>query len=158
MSALLPLGPRERVSHVLRAVFFDLDDTLVDHESAANVAVLAWAAEHRIHDAEVAQRWRTISSTVPIRQCQRQPRRCSFRWLSQRCEASWTLFDDALPALRRARSAGLEVAVLTNGDEDHQRQKLSMLGLVDEVDTLISTSELPAAKPDSGRSVARWNG
>lgn len=76
----------------------------------------------------------------------------------RRCEASWTLFDDALPALRRARSAGLEVAVLTNGDEDHQRQKLSMLGLVDEVDTLISTSELPAAKPDSGRSVARWNG
>lgn len=45
-----------------------------------------------------------------------------------RYEAGWSLFDDAVPALRRARSAGLSVAIFTNGDENQQRHKLRVLG------------------------------
>ncbi len=33
------------MNHVLRAVLFDLDDTLVDQASAAGVAVSAWSTE-----------------------------------------------------------------------------------------------------------------
>lgn len=46
----------------------------------------------------------------------------------------WTISDDAVPALRRARAAGLPVAVSTNGDEGHQRFKLKKLDLTDEID------------------------
>lgn len=149
---------------------FDLDDTLVDQSSAANAAVLAWAAEHGIDDDEVAQRWAAISKVHYSRYQRReltfaQQRRARAReFLSldvsddeadsifagylKRYEAGWTLFDDAVPALQRARSAGLTVAIFTNGNEDHQRQKLQMFGLDDEVDAVIASSSLPVGKPD----------
>ena len=151
-------------------MLFDLDDTLVDQESAANAAVVAWAAEHGIHDVEVPQRWGAISEVHYGRYQrreltfaeQRRARAREFLALEvsdddadaifagylRRYEAGWTLFDDAIPALRRARSAGLAVAIFTNGNEDHQRQKLRLLGLEDEVDVLIASSSLPAGKPD----------
>lgn len=155
---------------MLTTVLFDLDDTLVDQTSAANAAVVAWAAEHGIEDDEVAQRWAAISSVHYARYQRReltfaQQRRARAReFLSldvsdadadelfagylHRYEAGWTLFDDAVPALRRARSAGLTVAVFTNGDEDHQRQKVQTFGLEKEVDALIASSSLPIGKPD----------
>ena len=164
-----PVGLAES-GHVLRTVLFDLDDTLVDQESAANAAVIDWAADHGIHDVEVPQRWGAISEVHYGRYQrrelsfaeQRRARAREFLALDvsdddadaifagylRRYEAGWMLFDDALPALRRARSAGLAVAIFTNGDEGHQAQKLRLLGLEDEVDTLIASSSLPAGKPD----------
>ena len=155
---------------MLTTVLFDLDDTLVDQKSAANTAVVAWAAEHGIEDEEVAQRWGAISSLHYARYQRReltfaQQRRARAReFLSldvsdadadeifagylERYEAGWSLFDDAVPALRRARSAGLTVAVFTNGNEDHQRQKMQMFGLEVEVDSVIASSSLPVGKPD----------
>lgn len=155
---------------VQTTVLFDLDDTLVDQKSAANAAVLDWAAEHGIDDEDVAHRWGAISAVHYARYQRReltfaQQRRARAReFLSldvsdadadaifagylERYEAGWTLFDDAIPALRRARSAGLTVAVFTNGNEDHQRQKLQMFGLEDEVDAVIASSSLPVGKPD----------
>lgn len=155
---------------MLRTVLFDLDDTLMDHESAARAAVVAWAAEHGIHDPAVAQRWDAVSEVHYSRYRRReltfaQQRRARARdFLSLEVsddeadavfagylalyESSWVLFDDAIAALRRARAAGLTVAVLTNGDEDQQRRKLHLLGLEGEVDALVASSTLPAGKPD----------
>jgi putative hydrolase of the HAD superfamily len=59
------------------------------------------------------------------------------------------VFPDAVPALRRARAAGLAVAVLTDGDEDQQRSKLDRLDLSPDVDLLLASSVLPAGKPDA---------
>lgn len=55
---------------------------------------------------------------------------------------------DGVPTLRRVRDAGLRTVVLTNGDDDHQRLKLDLTGLAAEVDLHVSTSTLPASKPD----------
>ncbi|MBL7502174.1 HAD family hydrolase [Frankia sp. CNm7] len=155
---------------MLRGVLFDLDDTLVDQRSAADAAVVAWAAENGITDDQLVQRWTIISENHYARyQCREitfiEQRRARVReFLSRavpddeadtlfkgyltRYEAGWTTFDDAVPALRRARAAGLTVAILTNGDEDQQRLKLSRLGLNDEIDLLIASSMLPMGKPD----------
>lgn len=160
----------EDCGYVLTTAIFDLDDTLVDQETAASAAVLAWASEHRIDDAAVVERWRQISSVHYSRYQRREltfaeQRRARareflnvdvcdqeadalFAGYLRRYEAGWTLFDDAVPALRRARSAGLVVAVFTNGNEDHQRLKVDMLGLSNEIDALIASSSLPASKPD----------
>lgn len=155
---------------MLRAVLFDLDDTLVDQASAAAEAVVAWAADHGITDNDVGRRWAEISEVYYARYQRRelsfaQQRRERARaflgvevddlqaddlfagYLS-RYEAGWTLFDDAVPALRRARAVGLTVAVFTNGDEEHQRFKLNRFGLTNEIDVLVASSTLPAGKPD----------
>lgn len=43
---------------------------------------------------------------------------------------------------------GVGVVVLTNCDDAHQRLKLGLTGLAADVDLLVSTSTLPASKPD----------
>ena len=39
-------------------------------------------------------------------------------------------------------------AVLTNGEHAHQRLKLELVGLVDEVDAVFTSDEFPLGKPD----------
>lgn len=153
-----------------RAVLFDLDDTLVDQVGAARSAAVAWAATLGIRDPGVYDRWALISERHYARgqrreisfQGQRRERVREFlgRTLTdteadelfagylERYEAGWTAFDDALPALRRLRAAGVTVGILTNGDESQQRRKLDRVGLAGEIDLLIASSGLPAGKPD----------
>ncbi|WP_045878643.1 HAD family hydrolase [Pseudofrankia sp. DC12] len=155
---------------MLRGVLFDLDDALVDQRTAADAAVLGWAAGHGVTDPQVSERWASVSETHFARYQQREitfteQRRAQVReflaltvtddeadalfagYLS-RYRAGWATFDDAVPALRRARAAGLRVAVFTNGDEEHQRLKLHQVGLAEEIDLLVASSMLPAGKPD----------
>lgn len=155
---------------MLRAIVFDLDDTLVDQAGAARRAVVGWAAEHGITGADVADRWDAVSDRHYRRyqsraigfQEQRRARAREFLGVDAsdaeadllfagyltRYEAQWAAFDDAVPTLRRVRAAGLRTIVLTNGDDDHQRLKLELTGLAAEVDLHVSTSTLPASKPD----------
>lgn len=155
---------------MLRAVLFDLDDTLVDQRTAAATAVVAWAAEHGVTDQAASERWAEISAVQYGRYARREitfdeQRRERvraflgtdvddpdaddlFAGYQIRYEAEWAVFDDAVPALGRARATGLMVAVLTNGDEQQQRSKVQKLGLASHVDVLIASSMLPAGKPD----------
>lgn len=159
-----------RLSGVLRAIIFDLDDTLVDQESAARTAVVGWAAEHGIAGDDVVARWAEVSEPHYLSyqrreisfQEQRRARARAFLGVDvtdaeadelfagylKRYEAEWVAFGDAVPTLRRVRAAGLTAVILTNGDETHQRLKLEVTGLAPEVDLLVSTSTLPASKPD----------
>ncbi|MGH3349955.1 MAG: HAD family hydrolase [Nocardioides sp.] len=155
---------------MLRAIIFDLDDTLVDQAGAARRAVVGWAADHGITGIDVADRWEAVSDTHYRRyqsrelgfQDQRRARAREFLGVDvtdaeadalfagylERYEAQWAAFDDARPTLRRVREGGLRTVVLTNGDDTHQRLKLGLTGLASEVDLLVSTSTLPASKPD----------
>ncbi|MEU8661553.1 HAD family hydrolase [Actinoplanes philippinensis] len=154
----------------MRAVIFDLDDTLVDQVTASGAAVVAWAATVGVTGPDVRARWAAVSERHYARYQSREitfagQRRervreflaadltdaeadALFAGYLERYEAGWTIFDDAIPALRRVRAAGLTAAVLTNGDEGQQRRKLDRLGLSCEIDVLVASSSLPAGKPD----------
>ena len=155
---------------MLAAVVFDLDDTLVDQRTASRRAVVSWATALGLPDDGIVQRWTTISERHYARYRRREitfveQRRSRVRDLTARpltdaeadelfagylshYEAGWAAFDDAIPALRQTRAAGLTVAVLTNGDETQQLQKLDRLSLRAEIDVLVASSTLPAGKPD----------
>ncbi|MFC9688695.1 HAD family hydrolase [Kribbella sp. NPDC056951] len=155
---------------MLKVVLFDLDGTLVEQEGAAARAVVEWAAQYGIKGPDVAERWAAVSERHYRRYQRREltfdeQRRARVReflglhaddteidaifdgylW---RYEAGWRLFDDAIPAVRRARAAGLRVVIFSNGNTAHQQQKLDRFGLTAEIDRFISSEELPAGKPD----------
>lgn len=152
-----------------RAVVFDLDETLLDQSSAADAAVLAWAAELGIANADVARTWSRISRKHYARyqsreitfEDQRRERvreflerrlddeeaSAAFRGYLDRYESGWKIFPDAIPAIRRARAAHHPVVILTNGDRAQQVRKLDRFSLSDEIDALICSSDLPFGKP-----------
>lgn len=158
----------------LRAVVFDLDDTLVDHTSAARTASVEWGRANGLagSDEQLARTWSAIATphyrAYQLRELtfdgQRRARvreflphldladdeaaDKAFRGYSEVYHASWTSFPDAVPALRRVREAGLLAAVLTNGEHAHQRLKLERVGLVDEVDQVFTSDEFALGKPD----------
>ncbi|WP_427893181.1 HAD family hydrolase [Kribbella sp. GL6] len=155
---------------MLRTVLFDLDGTLVDHESAAAAAVVVWAAEHGLVGPRLAAQWAAVSDKHYQRYQRREltfpeQRRLRvreflgveasdaeadelFESYVRRYEAGWSVYDDAVPALRAVRAAGLGAVVLTNGNTAHQTYKLERMGLTAEIDELITGEQLPAPKPD----------
>ncbi|WP_275002713.1 HAD family hydrolase [Promicromonospora iranensis] len=158
---------------MLKVVLFDLDDTLVDQEGASRTALLDWLPELGLDlddPDELVAAWHTIAEDAYARYQRREitfqdQRRVRVReflgadatddeadelftgYLS-RYERAWIAFDDAVPALRRVRDAGLVVAVLTNGDSVHQRRKLDRTGLAEHLDVVVASDDLPAGKPD----------
>lgn len=60
---------------------------------------------------------------------------------------AWRLFDDALPCLRALRNLGLRLAAITNAAGEHQRAKLTALGLNSAFDAVLISGELGVAKP-----------
>ncbi|MEU8818156.1 HAD family hydrolase [Actinoplanes sp. NPDC048796] len=155
---------------MIAAVLFDLDDTLVDQGAAERAAVVQWAARLGVDGGDVPGRWARVSERHYERyqrreigfSAQRRERVREFLGAAlsdaetdglfagylELYEAGWALFPDAVPALRRARDAGLVAAVFTNGEEGQQRRKLELLGLLPEVDLMVASSTLPAGKPD----------
>ncbi|MFI2485293.1 HAD family hydrolase [Promicromonospora kroppenstedtii] len=158
---------------MLKVVLFDLDDTLVDQEGASRAALLDWLPELGLDlddPEELVTAWGGISEDAYARYQRREitfleQRRVRVReflgadttddeadelftgYLS-RYERGWVAFDDAVPALRRVRDAGLVAALLTNGDSVHQRFKLDRTGLAAHVDVVVASDDLPAGKPD----------
>ncbi|MDN5894457.1 MAG: HAD family hydrolase [Nocardioides sp.] len=157
---------------MIRAVLFDLDDTLLDHTSAADAAVVEWARERGVGGTteELAARWKSVSDRHYARYQAREltfseQRRArvreflgetssdagadaAFAGYLTRYEAGWATFPDARPTLERVRVAGLVAAVLTNGDAAHQALKMKRVGLDDLGVPVFSSSEYPAGKPD----------
>jgi putative hydrolase of the HAD superfamily len=160
----------------MKAVIFDLDNTLFDHTTSATNAVLGWVPElsGTPSDALVAE-WFVIEdrnfnqwlSGVVTHQGQRRGRLRDFlpligypvpaldeeldqiytRFL-RHYEASWAAYPDARPALEVARSNGWRIGVLTNGSTTQQNAKLSAIGLADLVDAVCTSESLGVSKPD----------
>jgi putative hydrolase of the HAD superfamily len=169
----------------VRGVLFDLDGTLVDHETAAAAALAGWLPELGVTPGpdtparwhEIAERhlvaWRAREITFAE---QRRRRLRDFlpevgvtvaeadlddvfagyaRWY----EKGWRAFDDVADALAAVAAAGLAVAVLTNGATRQQNAKLARAGLAGRVGPVWTPEDLEVAKPDPGAfraACARW--
>lgn len=64
-----------------------------------------------------------------------------------RYEADWVCFDDAVPILRQLRGRGLRIGIFTKGERSHQELKLELVGLCEEVNLMITSSDLSVGEP-----------
>lgn len=142
------------------AVFFDLDGTLVDSDSARDVAVRAmvdgddvvdlWRdLEDKYFDAYLAgeishaeQRRRRVADLHAA--LKRPVRESWFGDYLTAYEDAWCAFPDAAPTLAALKTC---VGVLTNGRRDQQQAKLVASGLWSAVQALVTSDELGVAKP-----------
>jgi putative hydrolase of the HAD superfamily len=156
----------------VRAVLFDLDGTLMDHDAARDAA----SAILLSGDPALGDEWRRLES---LHYEEYAAGRCSFQEQRRRrvrgihaamgraepadvfCDAwfagyldgyraGWAAFDDVLPALAALAQALPDAAlgIVTNGEEEPQRAKLAAIGLADRFPVVIASGEVGFAKPD----------
>lgn len=136
-------------------IFFDLDDTLLDHRSAQDKAALAWreaVGERLVPHSETnfpeiwhsttlchwklfergeisfaEQRRRRIRDILRDSHLSDQDADELFALYLPLYEANWRLFPDVLPCLELLR--GQQLGVLSNGELGQQTRKLERFGL-----------------------------
>jgi putative hydrolase of the HAD superfamily len=154
---------------VIRAVFFDVDDTLIDYDAAAR------AAFHEVFGEDVSfEQWlvhcdphfeRYGRGEVDF-ETMRVERTADFlRVLGRPVPADgaaaveahrfalvgrrYTIFDDVPACLDELRSRGLRLGLITNNEPVHQRGKLARVGLDSGFDAVVISGEVGVAKPDA---------
>lgn len=159
----------------IRAVLWDIDDTLFDYGGAERAGMRAHLAHEGLPDGydsveQALDRWRDLT----VRHWQRfaagevdfpgqrwdrvrdflglpLPDAEAEEWFERHrlhYEAAWALFPDAVPALD-GLAGGYRHAVLSNSAFDHQDRKLRALGVRDRFEVLLCAVELGVSKPEA---------
>ncbi|MFE7570021.1 HAD family hydrolase [Streptomyces sp. NPDC057539] len=160
---------------VIRAVLWDIDDTLFDYTSADRAGMGTHLAAEGLADRfptvdRALGRWREITDLNWDRfaagetdfQGQRRDRVRMFlgaelsdaeadAWFERyivHFESAWSLFPDSLAVLD-GLAADYRQAVLSNSSLRNQDRKLRVLGVRDHFEAVLCAAELGVAKPDA---------
>ncbi|MFF5448421.1 HAD family hydrolase [Streptomyces sp. NPDC012888] len=165
----------------IRAVLWDIDDTLFDYTGADTAGLAAWLDEQGLgalygSPAEALAAWRAATERHWARfadglgtfEGQRRDRVRDFlerpamtdeeadtwfgRYLAH-YEAAWALFPDALPALE-ALAGTHRHGLLSNSSSAVQERKMRSLGLRERFEVLLCAVELGTSKPEAGAFLA----
>ncbi|MEU6863189.1 HAD family hydrolase [Streptomyces sp. NPDC046876] len=165
----------------IRAVLWDIDDTLFDYTGADTAGLARRLAEDGLDrrygtPAQALARWREATARHWDRfaagevsfQGQRRDRVRDFldepamdddtadAWFERYVEhyqAAWTVFPDVLPALD-ALARRYRHGVLSNSSSANQDPKLRRLGLRERFEVLVCAAELGVSKPEAAAFLA----
>ncbi|GGM19797.1 hypothetical protein GCM10010129_75140 [Streptomyces fumigatiscleroticus] len=139
-----------------RLVFFDLDGTLADRQSALSDAVTDLCSSRRLPQA--ADQWlriqladrATANDFARLRDAFGLEASAADLWQEyvDLMAAAVTCRPEVLEGLARLRAAAWTIGVITNGAGDIQRAKLAGTGLADLVDGVAASGDLEIRKPD----------
>lgn len=158
---------------VVAAVGFDLDGTLFDHEGAARSAIVRFLATRDwIHPGNPGAIWLQLedvhfreyaAGSISFQEQRRRRMRglldsidlksgaqdvdALFADYLDHYRSAWLPYPDVTATLSELRSMGMVLAVLTNGEQAQQEDKLRRMGVLDEFDAVLAASDLPAFKP-----------
>ncbi|MFX4291445.1 HAD family hydrolase [Streptomyces bohaiensis] len=159
----------------IRAVLWDIDDTLFDYSGAERAGVLRHLAAEGAAltgpgAADAVKRWNDVMALHYGRFVrgeltfgeQRRERVRGFlgepltdedadAWFAryrEHYEGEWRVFADVLPALEAVAAAGLRQGLLSNSAAAPQDRKLRRLGIRDRFEVLVCSDDLGCAKPD----------
>ncbi|ELR65226.1 2-haloalkanoic acid dehalogenase [Photobacterium marinum] len=154
-------------------IFFDLDNTLLDHDGAERDAIRSFFASYRNsiipYPDTPEQLWREITDKHRARWRSgelnfEEQRRARISELFERpltvAEADqlfaeyydiyrrhWRLFSDVEPALKQLHTLS-PLAVITNGFNSQQTAKLRETGILDYFSLVMTSEQAGVAKPD----------
>ncbi|WP_432072183.1 HAD family hydrolase [Streptomyces wuyuanensis] len=160
----------------IRAVLWDIDDTIFDYAGADRIGMErhlraeGLAAIHGSVDQALARwkeltriHWRRFEAGGVDFEAQRRDRVREFlgaaamgddeaeAWFARyvtHYEAAWQLFPDAVPALDLL-ATGFRHGVLSNSSIRNQHRKLTLLGVRDRFEAVVCAAELGVAKPQA---------
>lgn len=161
---------------MIRAIGFDLDNTLFDHTQAAADAMhqligqKGWAYSG---DESVGSKWHRIETTYFPQYAAGEMslvdhRRARMREFLESIDAgldedkldelwndyvfhysnAWAAYPDARDALEALKAAGYKMDVLTNGQQAQQEAKLKAMGIADMFEACLAIGTMEALKPD----------
>lgn len=161
---------------MIRAIGFDLDNTLFDHTEAAATAMRLLARDkgwtftgaeslgsewHRLETIYFSQYALGVMTLMEHRRARMREFLVSTDAQSgshdldelwneyvQHYSNSWVAYTDASAALRELQAAGYKMAVLTNGQQAQQEAKLEAIGLSDLFEACLAIGTVEALKPD----------
>jgi putative hydrolase of the HAD superfamily len=141
--------------------FFDLDDTLVDTQTALHAWALEFVAEYRIGDGDeraaadvVTRRVRDVETWLEFAESAREwygistPAEEIFEEFAASYVRKFTISPTVTDGLTRLREAGWLLAIVTNGMTRVQSGKIDQVGLRDYVDAVIDSQSAGYHKPD----------
>jgi putative hydrolase of the HAD superfamily len=160
----------------LRAVLFDLDDTLFDHAHATRTALgrlqevdatlAAWTLDDTVarHDVilealhtrvlagEISvdearlERFRRLLEMAEARDPVRRSEELAVVYRSA-YESGWQPVPGAVALLDAVRARGLRVVIVTNNGVAEQRRKIEFCGMTPRIDALVTSEEVGTPKP-----------
>ncbi|MFG3532152.1 HAD family hydrolase [Streptomyces sp. NPDC047917] len=160
----------------IRAVLWDIDDTIFDYTTADRLGMHKHLEHEGLPDGyenveQALAAWRELTDVHWARfaagetdfQGQRRDRVREFLsrplgddeadgWFARHAahyEAAWSLFPDVLPALDLL-AGGFRHAVLSNASIHNQDRKLRRLGVRDRFEAMVCAVELGISKPEAG--------
>lgn len=161
----------------IKAILFDLDDTLLDGRKAQNNAIKEFSELFpelkKIETAELTEDWREITfkyydsyqkgiitfeesrirrmrelfAIVGIHISKKDAKE-RFEIYKKLYEKNWTAFDDAIEVLEVLRKK-YNLGLVTNGDSKQQREKIEKIGVAKYFDQVTISDEVGFAKPDN---------
>jgi putative hydrolase of the HAD superfamily len=155
-------------------IFFDIDETLLDHEFAEKMGALDFLHKHAdvlpIEDREFVKVWNTLASKyferylaneISFQEQRRLRMKELFKLVNielidneadkkfevylQFYKNNWKAFGDVIPCLEALKPFTL--GVISNGDYKQQVEKLERIGIQQYFTYIITSSEIGFAKP-----------
>ena len=146
---------------MIKAIIFDLDNTLIDRQRAfkemlerkfkllfddPNLVsqmikdILIWDHNGTVERIDVFKKWANKYHITTI-----SPEKLDEQWSNESGKIAY-LFDDVRETLQKLRSK-YKIAILTNGNAQTQRRKLNTINIYDLIDYSLVSSEFGIRKP-----------
>lgn len=168
---------RKRGLQMIKYVFFDLDETLIDIKKAQNEAIKSLYIKYQFTDRttleEFTKKWDDLTDyhykfyTAKQISYEEQRRRRVvdlFKGYNvdldrdpieiydiylREFENAWTVYDDVVDTLKELKKEGYVLGLISNGDFDQQVQKVQKVGIYDMFDFINTSSQFAYSKPDA---------
>lgn len=147
---------------MIKAIIFDLDNTLIDRQKAFKEMlerkfhilfddeeliqkmindILKWDNNGTVERIDVFKKWAEVYHITKI-----SPEQLDKEWSNESGSVAF-LFDDVRDTLKKLKKK-YKIAVLTNGNASSQRRKLNTINIYDLLDYSLVSSEYGVRKPD----------